>query len=261
MNAQTTSLFQNLRLLFSRGQRPLRFTGLLTGLCLAPGLLAKADGGSARASAATASVPQEVVQVGQWLSGTFDSSLQASQDPDYFNVRLTSCQVTLLGSDGQNLSDAVYLYVEQAIAGREQSPYRQRIYRIADARGKETDSPVVESEILLLSDPRGFVGLCSQDTSKRVIQRSNAENRGCSVFLRPTSSTSEGQAETRFEGTTPPGGCPSSFNGATTVTSYVSLGAASLIAWDIGRDAQGDQVWGPEKGPYVFRRTSTPLEP
>ena len=195
--------------------------------------------------------PAEVATVAQWLQGAFDSSKQAATDPDYFNVVLQSCPVSVLDDNSNELRDAAYLYVEQAIAGREQAPYRQRLYRIADAGKGTQGTQIVRSEILLLSEPQSYIGTCSGAAGKRVIARSAVEDRGCSVFLQ---TTTDERGQTRFEGRTPEGGCPSTFNGATTVTSYVSLGSDSLIAWDIGRDANGNQVWGPEKGPYIFLR-------
>jgi hypothetical protein len=207
----------------------------------------------------------EAQQVAAWLEGRFDSSEQASQDADYLPVSLKSCLVTVMDDQTGALGDALYLYVEQAIMGREQTPYRQRIYRIADA-DPTLGSSTVESEILLLATPARFVSFCSVTQASRVVARQDIETRGCSVFLTlKPDGESEGAGPgagdatvanrtPRFVGTTPQGGCPSSFNGATTAESYVSLGAESLIAWDIGRDAAGNQVWGPEKGPYIFKR-------
>jgi CpeT protein len=187
--------------------------------------------------------------VAQWLSGKFDSSQQAAQDASYFNISLISCPVSVATETGVVLDDANYLYIEQAIAGRENAPYRQRIYRVSQTA--DQDNVTVQSEILLLKEPAKFLDLCSKNEGERVVVRAEIEERGCSVFLQKTT---DAAGEVRFEGRTPAGGCPSNHNGATTVESTVSLGEKSLIAWDIGRDAQGNQVWGPKEGPYIFLR-------
>ncbi len=192
---------------------------------------------------------KDAQQVSEWLSGSFDSSSQASRDADYFNVSLKSCDVTVLDANDNAMNDAIYLYVEQAIAGRETAPYRQRVYRIGDAQNG--GSSVVESEILTFEVPIPYIGFCSLPKGERILSRDALDNRGCSVFLKKEIGS---EGDFRFTGRTPNGGCPSEFRGAVSVESYVSLGQNDLIAWDIGRDANGNQVWGPEKGPYIFVR-------
>jgi hypothetical protein len=218
-----------------------RALALLTAISFgAAGAVAHADGQPTISPASQT--------VAQWLSGSFDSSKQAAQDPGYFNVSLSSCAVAILDDSGSPLVDAAHIYVEQAIAGQEAAPYRQRVYRVSDSQNA---MGAVESEILLILESKKYTGLCSLPEAQRVIKRSVIEDRGCSVFLN-IETVSGGIS--RATGSTPSGGCPSSFNGATSVESTVTLNEDSLIAWDIGRDAAGQQVWGPEKGPYIFLR-------
>jgi hypothetical protein len=218
----------------------------ITAFNVAPGT-ALADQQDALASARNKT--EQAQNVAQWLSGDFDSSQQAARDASYFNISLRSCPVSVATETGVVFDDASYLYVEQAIAGRENAPYRQRIYRVSQTANQ--DNVTIESEILLLKEPAKFINLCGKNENGRVVVRSEIEERGCSVFLQKTM---DAAGEVRFEGRTPAGGCPSNYNGATTVESTVSLGEKSLIAWDIGRDAQGNQVWGPKEGPYIFLR-------
>ncbi len=175
-----------------------------------------------------------VDRVATWLSGNFDSSAQAARDPDYLPISLKSCIVEVEGLE----SESRYLYVEQALMRAVASPYRQRIYRI----GPSADG-TVESEIMLVNNPKAFVGFCDQQN--RVIQEQDFEKRGCTVHLQELNNES-------FSGSTKPNSCPSSFNGAVQVESFVTLSSNLLIAWDKGINASGNQVWGPEKGPYEF---------
>ena len=66
---------------------------------------------------------------------------------------------------------------------------------------------------------------------------------------------------TVFRGETAPEACPSSLRGATHATVAVTVTATGLDSWDRGWNAEGEQVWGAQDGPYEFRRpveTSVP---
>ncbi|KAL5054004.1 hypothetical protein RYX36_034686 [Vicia faba] len=55
-----------------------------------------------------------------------------------------------------------------------------------------------------------------------------------------------------YEGSSPPGGFPNSWNGATYCTSELAVMKNSEIhTWDRGYD--GNQVWGQKEGPYEFK--------
>ncbi|MBY0262669.1 MAG: chromophore lyase CpcT/CpeT, partial [Phycisphaerales bacterium] len=69
---------------------------------------------------------------------------------------------------------------------------------------------------------------------------------GCAVIMRLET------AGGRFAGGTVGSGCPSTLRGATYATSEVTLTQDTLLSWDRGYDAAGEQVWGAKKGGYVF---------
>ncbi|GKV17438.1 hypothetical protein SLEP1_g27949 [Rubroshorea leprosula] len=57
-----------------------------------------------------------------------------------------------------------------------------------------------------------------------------------------------------YEGSTPPGGFPNSWNGATYCTSELAILKNNEIhTWDRGYDDDGNQVWGVMEGPYEFK--------
>ncbi|CAL9118172.1 unnamed protein product [Musa textilis] len=57
-----------------------------------------------------------------------------------------------------------------------------------------------------------------------------------------------------YEGSTPPGGFPNTWNGALYSTSELTVHRNSEIhTWDRGYDDEGNQVWGPKAGPYEFK--------
>ncbi|KAJ6853193.1 chromophore lyase CRL, chloroplastic [Iris pallida] len=57
-----------------------------------------------------------------------------------------------------------------------------------------------------------------------------------------------------YEGSTPPGGFPNSWNGATYCTSELTiLRNGEVHTWDKGYDDADNQVWGAKGGPYEFK--------
>lgn len=175
------------------------------------------------------------------LEGTFDTAAQAKADREYFDITLTHCRIDLpsLGKD--------VLYVEQARTNSLAAPYRQRVY-VIDAKAEDT----AVSRIFEHRDPKVLIGLCAKTPRPAVAASDLEEKTGCAVTM-----TWKGD---RFEGSTAPRACLSSYQGATYTMSEVSVSPTEVRSWDRGFDAGDQQVWGAAKGPYVFVR-KTPLAP
>jgi len=61
-----------------------------------------------------------------------------------------------------------------------------------------------------------------------------------------------------YEGSTPPGGFPNSWNGATHCTSDLTIYKNGEVhCWDRAYDDEGNQVWGVTEGPYEFKSATT----
>ncbi|KAA0055358.1 chromophore lyase CRL [Cucumis melo var. makuwa] len=57
-----------------------------------------------------------------------------------------------------------------------------------------------------------------------------------------------------YEGSTPPGGFPNSWNGASYCTSEIAILKNNEVhTWERGYDEDGNQVWGTKEGPYEFK--------
>jgi hypothetical protein len=175
-------------------------------------------------------------RLASWLTGSFSSVAQAENDSDYYHIRLEMAPIWPQRDDGY------WLYVEQAAYGRLDTPYRQRVYRVS-----EPDPGVFSSEVFTLDSPPRFAGAWRHPSDFDALTPDSLTVRdGCAVWLRWDGSA--------FTGATRGSGCESELRGAAYATSEVTVTDAEIRSWDRGFDADGNQVWGAEKGPYVFRR-------
>ncbi len=166
------------------------------------------------------------------MRGAFSSSEQHLRDTaNYFDIRLTMTPVWQARTDG------FWFYVEQAVAGFETKPYRQRVYHVIEPTpGK------FESVIYTLSDPLRFAG--HAELIEKLTIDSLTEKAGCAVLL--------SKQKGAFSGGTVGKNCPSERKGATYATSQVTIEKSRLLSWDQGFNDKEEQVWGAEKGGYQF---------
>ncbi len=173
------------------------------------------------------------------MSGSFTSAQQSQVDESYFDIRLEMVPIWTDRDDGP------WLYVEQAAASRLDQPYRQRVYRLSRDKDGRYVSTVYE-----FPDAPEYAGAWKQAEPLAGLSPADlTERTGCAVYLEA--------AAGGFSGSTRDSECLSSLRGAAYATSEVSISADTIRSWDRGFDADGNQVWGAEKGPYVFRRTGS----
>jgi cyclomaltodextrinase len=194
------------------------------------------DAGIADAAALARAV-DELNLLTSWMTGSFSSAEQAAADTDYYDVRLEMAPIWKERTDGR------WLYVEQAMAGSEDKPYRQRVYHVAaGAPG------VYESAVYAIPDPLRFAGEWKKPEPLAGLAPDSLEVRdGCAVMLRRVSVAA-------FEGGTVDKQCTSDLRGAAYATSQVRVTREGLTTWDRGFDAEGRQVWGSTDAGYVFKR-------
>lgn len=176
-----------------------------------------------------------------WMTGSFSSEQQAKSDTNYFDIRLEMVQIW------KDRSDGPWIYVEQAVADFKDKPYRQRVYRLV----KENET--LKSVVYSIENPLRFAGgyknenALSQLTPDSLILR-----RGCAVILKKISVDT-------FQGSTNDKDCESNLRGSTYATSEVTIKSDRILSWDRGFDSNDDQVWGAEKGGYVFLKVDRPF--
>lgn len=172
-----------------------------------------------------------------YMSGSFSSNLQSQMDSDYFDIRL---HMIPIWSERNN---EFWLYVEQALATMQEKPYRQRIYKVLALDDNRFESVVYE-----MHEPLQYAGAWKDQSKLSMLSPDDLILReGCSIIL-------QWNEAGYFEGKTGDNTCASNLRGASFATSEVKIYADTLISWDRGFDANRQQVWGAEKGGYIFNK-------
>jgi hypothetical protein len=218
----------------------MRFTPFAS-LCLVVAVLFAA--GCRGAPARTADHQADLEALYPMMLGTFSSAEQARLDPDnFFNIRLVMVPIWTERGDGY------WLYVEQAAAGALDRPYRQRVYHLSVQ--DDADAPLRSEVYTLPGDPLAFVGAWARPDVFEAIGPGDLELReGCAIHL-------SRQPDGTFVGATRGTGCASTLGDAAYATSEVVIRHGLLSSWDRGYTASGEQAWGAEAGPYLFRLES-----
>jgi CpeT protein len=226
----------------SRDHRPVFIlflsSTLLVVACQAPGP------GPVDVSGSRAAEPQsDLESLVDWMTGSFSSAAQRVADPEnYANVRLHMAPIWADRKDGP------WLYVEQAIVGRADRPYRQRVYHLV----AHPDGSIESVVYTLPGDTLRYTGAWQRpDLLANLTPDDLTLRRGCSTFLRR-------DADGTFVGGTIGKDCESNLHGAAYATSQARITATEMFSWDRGFDADGQQVWGPTEGGYVFRKLPPP---
>ena len=169
------------------------------------------------------------------MAGEYSSEAQAKLDTSYFHIKLRMKPIW------KNRNDGYWLYVEQSVASMQSKPYRQRVYHLY----LNGDTTIV-SKVYEIKNPlkytRGW-----EDASKLagLVPDSLVDRQGCAIYLHL-------KTKGVFSGSTPGKECLSSLRGSTYATSEVTVYPDKLVSWDRGWDKEGKQVWGAEKGGYIF---------
>lgn len=169
------------------------------------------------------------------MQGSFSSAVQAEVDSTYYNISL---HMYPIWKDKGN-----FLYVEQALYSMQNKPYRQRIYEINRISDSTFSSAVYKLDVDSLwigkwRTPKAFDSITINDIALK---------EGCDVILNRV-------IPNHFMGKTGDNTCTSTMRGAAFARSEVEILEDKIISWDRGFDANGNYVWGAEKGPYIFNK-------
>ncbi len=184
-------------------------------------------------------------QVAEWLPGVYDTFEHAAQDEArqtaYRHVRAVLKIVALPTNIG---GGKPAFYLEQAMAGAEEQPYRQRVLLL-----EQTGPGAVTVWDYRIAEPKDLVGAAPGQLQRLTMERLSREG-GCEVvFIRADRELFKGSAGA---GRT----CKSTLRGATHVISYSELTPRTLTSLDQGFDDTGAHKWGPPPGVigHIFRK-------
>lgn len=182
----------------------------------------------------------DVEDLVDYMCGSFSSEEQSGKDSSYFNIELEMVQIW------KDRTDGPWIYIEQAVAGTKDKPYRQRVYQI-----KQRSDGKIVSVVNLIPDQLRFAGDYKKEFPLvRLIPDSLVLKPECEVVLY--------RADVGyFEGGTVDKNCSSDLRGASYATSEVKIDKDKMITWDRGFDKNGNQVWGSTKGGYIFKKKSS----
>lgn len=191
---------------------------------------------------------RQLRRLGRMMEGNYNSTEQANNDKEYFDIRLHIRRIWPEIPESQGL----YYYVEQATAAAQQRPYRQRVYHL---RAREDGK--LESVVYTLKNPLRFTGQWKEAKPFAMLTPDSlSERTGCTVVMRKSGSR-------EFRGATNGQDCPSDLRGAKYAQTDVTISPTQLISWDRGFDEKGEQVWGAKFGGYQFKKEgdSKPASP
>jgi hypothetical protein len=178
---------------------------------------------------------KDLQKLASTMAGEFSSEAQSKQDTSYFHIKLRMKPIW------QDRTDGYWLYVEQSLASKQEKPYRQRVYHLYLAG----DSTVV-SKVFEMKNPLKYTrGWEDESKLAGLSPDSLVDRQGCSIYLHK-------REKNVFTGSTPGKECLSSLRGSAYATSAVTVYPDKLVSWDRGWDKEDKQVWGAEKGGYIF---------
>jgi hypothetical protein len=185
-------------------------------------------------SAAIPHKDPELLAFAELLTGNFSSRKQAESDSTYLDISLSMSRIW------SDRTDAVWLYVEQAVSAKKDKPYRQRVYKL----GHPSEN-IFTSDIYTIRNQQEFAGLQNDPAKQKLLKPDIIDlKEGCTVTLQ--------RYGKKYEGGTDADKCPSDLRGAKYATTKIRLEKGLLVSWDQGFDASGNQVWGATAGGYRF---------
>ncbi len=172
-----------------------------------------------------------------YLDGNFNTLEQSKADTNYYHI------VLHMKTIWKERTDGVWMYVEQAVGWKQDKPYRQRIYKIS-----VLDENTIISEVYTFENPLKYTGAWKDENLISDLSPDKLTKReGCTVYIQKTGSDT-------FEGETRGKECQSDLAGAKYASSKVTIKPDMFISWDRGFDDKDEQVWGAEKGGYIFKK-------
>lgn len=176
-----------------------------------------------------------LAQLTDYMTGRFNSSEQAARDSAFLDVSLHMERIW------ERKHEGVWIYVEQALTATPDEPYRQQVYKL-----EELGSNKYLSRVFELANPDEYIGAAQKPKRfNKLLPNALEEMNGCALNL------IYDERKQKFIGNMAEI-CYNDWNGAYVASSEVEITNGQVIRWHRGWDREGRQVWGAEKGGYVF---------
>lgn len=204
------------------------------------------------AAASPAGAPDaELDRIAAWMTGDFDTFSQVDEDEAagraYKHLRAVM-HIAPHAIEGLTAPEVRTFYVEQAAAGAEATPYRQRVYALTRRDG------VPVNRIYKIKQPERFVGGHADPAKLAALTLAEIDlEEGCDLVWTRMS-------DALYAGITGVGGtCRSTWRGGAYAVSQVQLTPWSVTSLDQGFDDRGEHKWGPKPGTigHVFLKRGT----
>jgi hypothetical protein len=179
----------------------------------------------------------EMDKIAAFMVGSFSNAEQMASASGYHDLVLETARIWRLAPDG------VWLYVEQALPTNRDKPFLQRIYHFT-----RKDEGSFVYEIYLLPDEENFIGAFADVSLFDDFSAADLTHKvGCDIHLDRLNSYT-------YNGGTEGSSCPSELHGASHSTTKIEIRPGRLETWEQGWSLDGQQIWGPTQGPYIFKR-------
>ena len=180
---------------------------------------------------------EQVIELTNFLTGTFSNSEQVKLDSSYIDLTL---KITEIWKDSSNGS---WLYLETAFSSDPDDPYKKQIYHIS-----KTELSFILIDIYKITDIDKFV---SSLIAKKFDSSFNSlieSINNCEIYIH--------RQEKNYIGFSKSNKCPSKIRRASYSNTDIEISEKDFYIWERGFNQKDELVWGPKDGGYDFKKIS-----
>jgi len=175
---------------------------------------------------------QNIKRYTKSISGVFWTKEQHSKDSTFDNV-IVRTNLIRIDSDG-----TYWVYTEQG-EFENYIPYRKRVYEL------KLVEDVIHQRIYYIKNETNFSYL----NYKSITNDDIFLKEGCDIQIRYN-------GRGVYNGSTDGNGCVATFRGSSYVTTDFWVKRNQVGSWERGWSNDGDQVWGSQRGYYIYKKIS-----
>lgn len=178
---------------------------------------------------------QNIKRYTKSISGVFWTEEQHLKDSTFDNV-IVRTDLIRIDDDG-----TYWMYTEQG-EFKNYTPYRKRVYELTEVEG------VIWQRIYYIKNEEKYSYLNYKCITNDDIQL----KEGCDVWIRYN-------GRGNYNGNTDGKNCVATFRGSSYVTTNFWVYTKEILSWERGWNKFDEQVWGSERGYYIYKKISKSL--